>query len=191
MSSSCFIKRALPFALAFLCGVAVWQLLGVKLQVVNDVLRLEHGPRSCPGERGGTWAYALTDEEMSRTWLVIRPSPAVAPSSVKARDCDGCSVRMRVLLGENGAAVPGNGFSLSSASYPLIDDAVAAARRVAFTPATRNGRRIPIWVNATYSCSTERFKPSTPDAYLCSLSIDKDSARTWDGRPWRVVTTHE
>ena len=188
--SSCFIKRVLPFALAFLCGVAAWQLVGVKLQAVEDVFYFEYGAAPRTVERG-VFFHARPNAEESRTWLVIRSSPFVEPRKWPARDCDGCSVRMRVLFGENGEAVPGTAFSLTPSSYPVLEDAVRAARGIAFTPARRNGRSIPIWANATYSCGAEPFRPYTPGAYVCGLVIDKNSARTWDGKPWRVVTTHE
>jgi hypothetical protein len=188
--SSSFIKRVLPFALAFLCGVAAWQLVGVKLQVLRDVSSLERGERLWPGERG-TWAYARPDAEESRTWLVVRsPHPATLARRA-SRGCDGCSVRMRVLFGENGEAVPGTAFSLTPSSYPVLDDAVRAARSLVFAPATRNGRPIPIWANATYACDPEHVRPLMPEALRCGLTVDKNSARTWDGKPWRVVIPHE
>ena len=189
--SSCFIKRVLPFALAFLCGVAAWQLVGVKLQVLRDVLYLEREAAAPKTVGRVDWPDALPYREESRAWLVIREAPAAPPLRTAGGRCDGCSVRMRVLFGENGEAVPGTAFSLTPSSYPVLDDAVHAARAIAFTPARRNGRPIPIWANATYACGTENFRPYTPGAYVCGLVVDKNSARTWDGRPWRVVTTHE
>ena len=188
--SSCFIKRVLPFALAFLCGVAVWQLIGLKLQAVEDVFYFEYGASPRAVERGDFF-HARPGGEESRTWLVIREPGAAPASKLAGGRCDGCSVRMRVLFGENGEAVPGTAFSLTPSSYPVLDEAVRAARGIAFTPARRNGRPIPIWANATYACGTEPFRPYTPGAYVCGLVVDKNSARTWDGKPWRVVTTHE
>lgn len=189
--SSCLIKRVLPFALAFLCGVAAWQLIGVKRQVFSDVAYLEYGAAPTRTVERGEFFHALPHRDESRAWLVIRETPAApSPKSAGGR-CEGCSVRMRVLFGASGEAVPGTAFSLTPSSYPVLDDAVLAARAIAFTPARRNGRSIPIWANATYSCGVEPFRPYTPRAYVCGLWIDKNSARTWDGRPWRVVTTHE
>ncbi len=99
---------------------------------------------------------------------------------------------MRVLFGENGEAVPGTAFSLTPSSYPVLDDAVRAARAIAFTPARRNGRPIPIWANATYACGARTLQAvHAAEPTSAAWSIDKNSARTWDGRPWRVVTTHE
>ncbi|HEX6622253.1 MAG TPA: hypothetical protein VF064_00980 [Pyrinomonadaceae bacterium] len=188
--SSCFIKRVLPFALAFLCGVAVWQSIKAGSRASCVVSYPEHVSRSWPGERG-TWAYARPDAEESRTWLVIHsPHPAVLARR-GSRGCDGCSVRMRVLFGENGEAVPGTAFSLTPSSYPVLDDAVRAARSIVFAPATRNGRPIPIWANATYACDPEHVRPLMPESLRCGLTVDKNSARTWDGKPWRVVTPHE
>lgn len=189
--SSCLIKKFLPFALAFLCGVAAWQLVGVKLRALNDILYLEHGRALLPAERGGTWTSACREDEGSRTWLVVREKAAPAAKS-SGPQCDGCSVRMRVLFGVDGAAVPGTGFSLTPSSYPILEDAVRAARDIAFRPATKNGKQIPVWANVTYACGETRAPDdSGPRPRGCGLSVDKDSARTWDGRPWRVTTTHE
>ena len=188
--SSCFIKRVLPFALAFLCGVAVWQLIGLKLQAVEDVFYFEYGASPRAVERGDFF-HARPNAEEGRTWVVVHQPRPSALARRGSRDCDGCSVRMRVLFGENGEAVPGTAFSLTPSSYPILEEAVRAARGIAFTPARRNGRPIPIWANATYACDTEPFRPYTPGAYVCGLVVDKNSARTWDGKPWRVVTTHE
>jgi hypothetical protein len=189
--SSCFIKRVLPFALAFLCGVAVWQLVGVKLQAVGDVFYFEYGAAPLTVERGDFSLARAEGGGESRTWLAIREAPAAPAAKSAGGRCDGCSVRMRVLFGENGEAVPGTAFSLTPSSYPVLDDAVLAARALDFTPATRNGRPIPIWANATYTCDPEHVRPLVPESLRCGLTVDKNSARTWDGRPWRVVTTHE
>ena len=188
--SSCFIKRVLPFALAFLCGVAAWQLVGFKLQAVEDVFYFEYGAAPRTVERG-VFYHARPSAEESRTWVVVHQPHPSALASRATRDCDGCSVRMRVLFGENGEAVPGTAFSLTPSSYPVLEDAVRAARAIAFTPATRNGRPIPIWANATYACDPEEVRPLMPESLRCGLTVDKNSARTWDGRPWRVVTPHE
>ena len=187
--SSCFIWRVLAFGLAFLCGVAAWQLVGVKLLVVKDVHHLEYGRRVLPGERGGTWAAARPEGEQSRTWLVIR-SNGPSLRGVSRPVCDGCSVKMRVLFGVDGVAVPGNGFSLSPSSYPLIEEATAAARAIEFTPATKDGRPVPVWAYVTYDCGGAEFKPR-PYRGLCALTVDRTSARTWDGRPWRVAVPYE
>lgn len=186
MTSCCLFRRFLTFALTFALGVALWQAFGPKVRVANDVLSLERGVRVLPRERAGTWAYAPPAADGSRTWLVIRSTPA----AVRKADakCDGFSVRMRVLFGEDGVAVPGNGFSLAPSSYPLIGEAVAAARAIEFAPATKNGRPVPIWANVTYACDAE-YVPhaSGPGRVTCGLSVDRDSARTWDGRPWRLI----
>jgi hypothetical protein len=185
--TSCFIKRVVPFALAFLCGVAVWQLAGVGTQALSDVFYFEYetAPRSVVR---GNFSHARTDGEQSRTWLVILSSPAVESVRPEGLDCERCSVRMRVQFGEDGVAVPGNGFSLSPAAYPLIEDAVAATRSISFTPASMDGRAIPLWANVTYECGYDA-RPSRRQS--CRLLVDKHSARTWNGRPWHVITAYE
>ena len=50
---------------------------------------------------------------------------------------------------------------------------------------------IPIWANATYACDPEEVRPLMPESLRCGLTVDKNSARTWDGKPWRVVIPHE
>jgi hypothetical protein len=42
MFTSHLLKRFLPFALALLCGLALWALLGPRFGVMKDVLYLEH-----------------------------------------------------------------------------------------------------------------------------------------------------
>jgi hypothetical protein len=192
VSSSCYVKRVVPFVLTFILGAALWQAFGERRRVPQVVTYVEYETRVLDlGGDYGPRRHARPEGEGSRTWLVIRSTGAEL-RGVNRATCDGCSVRMRVLFGEDGAAVPGNGFSLSPSSYPLIGEAVAAARGIKFAPATRNGRPVPVWANVTYVCAAEESRPHA-NAYrnLCSLTVERNSGRTWDGRPWRVVTPNE
>lgn len=165
----CFLKRVVPFALALLVGVTAASLLGSR------------------GPRARKWQGHWREENRSRTWLVIRSMPAAKYAKEGGPMCEGCSVRMRVMFGTDGT-VSGNEFQLGPSSYPLIEDATTAARSITFTPATWNGRPIPVWADVTYACGHE-FPNYTTEVYTCRLWIDKDSLWTGRGRPWRVITS--
>jgi hypothetical protein len=186
---SCFLKRILPFTLALLGGVALWYLIDAKLQVLGDVFYLEYGPTSGTVERG-TWASPRAPEGgRSKTWLIIRSMPEGA-TKIKERDCGDCSVRLRMRFGEDGK-VSVNEFQLAPPSYSLVEDASAAARSIKFTPATKNGRPVAVWVAATYSCGRGYRGSHAPPVYRCSLALEKDSARAEGGEVWRVITSYE
>ena len=166
---TCLLKKALPFTLALLAGLGAASLFGF------------NKPRT------SQWRVNLREESRSRTWLVIRSMPATKFAQAGEPTCEGCSVRMRVMFGADGV-VSGNEFQLGPSSYALIEEATNAARSIQFTPATRRGRPMPVWADVTYACGHEFPDHLISEDYRCCLTLDKNSVKSWRGRPWGVVT---
>ncbi len=134
-----FMKRVVPFVVALKIGVLLVMLAGV----FDSPWRRARGSVSqMPAQ--------------SRTWLIIRNVPALTYTEQEAR-LKGATdtLRLRALLDANGTVSEVE--LLSEATAEFADDAVRAAQRIRFRPATEDGRPIPLWVTVDYSCSGYYF----------------------------------
>ena len=114
----------------------------------------------------------------SKTWLFIRNVPALTYTEQEAREKGATDIlRLRVLLDSNGTVSQVE--QLTSATEDFVDDAMRAAKRIQFRPATENHQPISLWATVNYSCSGYYFAHRY--AFKCDAAIAEIE------RDWRIV----
>jgi TonB family protein len=107
-----------------------------------------------PGKGGGKPSKPAVDynrefsvKEVDRKAVIIsKPEPPYTEEARKAAASG--TVTLRVLLGANGAVLQIT--PLTRLPYGLTEQAVAAARKLRFTPAQKDGRNVAQWVQLQY-----------------------------------------
>lgn len=124
----CFFKRVLPFALTFILGLVLSGALGIKHTTFSS-------------------RYVSVDEPIQP--VVVRSLPDASYTEDARRNRFEGIIRLYVLCDAQGtiSAVEPENFL----PYGLTEEAIQAARRIEFNPATNNGRRISIWMPVEYS----------------------------------------
>lgn len=129
----CFFKRVLPFALTFILGVILGGVSGVKC------------PTLAHADLGSRYDFV---EEVA-TPVVVRSLPDAGYTEEASRNHFEGTICLYVLCDAQGiisAVEPENYLP-----YGLTEKAVQAARKIQFSPATNNGRRVSIWMPVEYS----------------------------------------
>jgi TonB family protein len=158
MFTSHLLKRFLPFALALLCGLALWALLGPRFEAMKDVLYLEHdlslggqdagqhggGPGGGPADYGRTFSAR---DVTRKAVLLSRPEPGFTEEARK-NNITG-TVRLRMALGADGTV--SNILVIKGLPDGLTERAIEAAKRIQFTPAQKDGRNVSQWVTVEYN----------------------------------------
>jgi hypothetical protein len=162
------LKRLLPFMLALFLGLALWNFIHQRINVANEIRYLE--PSQTQGIHSKTWPIIHSlGSYPCREVKVYR----VAGSSHDFRSSFYFSSRpmeVHVLLGADGTVskvYPAENYSDGSTA-----DALNAAKQIRFTPATRDGVPVSVWLDVRY-CA--------PDG------VHANVARTEDGEEWRVI----
>ena len=156
------LKTVLPFSLTFIIGATLggW---------MNPLDFHAHGNRS----RGACHRR----DNHSKTWVVIHSlggNPCrrinVYRDGADGYESGNTPVKVHVLLGADGAVAtvyPSEPYLSGS-----TDDALNAAEQIRFTPATRDGVPISVWLDVTY-CGPQEFHART--------------AKSVDGEDWQVI----
>ncbi|MBD0326486.1 MAG: energy transducer TonB [Pyrinomonadaceae bacterium] len=158
---ACFLKRFLPFVVALKIG-----LLLVMLASAFDL----------PWRRARS--SAAPPQAHSRTWLIINSVPAPNYTEQEAREKGATdTLRLRALLDRDGivSAVE----LMSEATEEFAADAMRAASRIKFRPATEDGRPVSLWVMVDYTCSG--YHSAHRYQFKCAASIAGVE------QDWRVI----
>ncbi len=159
------LKRLLPFALTLAIGVA---LAGLASFVNSPARRASDSSRH---------------EIRSKTWLFIHDLPAPNYTEQEAIEKKALRAqRLQATLNADGRVsyvVPIESASLDESRRGFMDDAVEAAERIRFTPATEDGESIPLHVTIDYQCSDYHFAHKR--MFRCFASIVEVE------RDWRTV----
>ena len=158
MLASHLLKRFLPFALALLCGLAAWAVLGPRLEVLRDVIYLEHDLNlrgQEDGQHGGGPGGGVTDYDRPfsvrdvtrKAVLLSRPEPGFTEEA-RRNDTTG-TVKLKMVLGADGTV--SNIVVLKELPDGLTERAVEAAKKIQFTPAQKDGRNVSQWVTVEYN----------------------------------------
>ena len=156
------LKRVLPFLITFIIGALAGGLMN------PGHVYLKSSP---------TDGLSRQHDKHSKTWVVIHSlggNPCRQVNVYRAGSngyyLDNRSIEVHVLLGADGAV---------SKVYPSEsylggsnDDALNAAEQIRFTPATRDGVPISVWLDVTY-CGPQSGHAKT--------------AKTLDGEDWQVI----
>ena len=156
------LKRVLPFSITLIVGA----MLGSLTNQVDVHRRMAAG--------------VSLEQQMShsKTWVIVRSLPSPDYAERYPDDWQRFS-RLRVLLDANGNVskiVP----TLTTVDV-LPQEIINAARNIDFTPATRDGRPVSIWIDVEYKL--QQFWPH--DHYGLSPVIITASSEA--GEPWRVI----
>lgn len=160
------LKRILPFVLTLMCGVALASLASF----VNSSTKN---------------AGSVSDAQSSthdKTWLVIQDLPTLNYMEDEAREKGAARAqRLLVLLDADGTVSQVVYLPQVSHGYKreITDDAIEAARRIRFIPATEDGQPISLWVTIDYSCTNEHFAHKL--ILRCSANIVEVE------RDWRTI----
>lgn len=155
------LKRIAPFALTMIFSMLLVSLVPSGKLLTREATRL--------GAR---------DSGHSRTWLYIHDVPAPSYTEKEAREKGATdTLRLRALLDADGTVSQVK--QLSSATEDFVDDAISAAKRIKFRPATEDYRPISLWVTVDYSCSGYYFGHRS--GFGCSASITEVE------RDWRII----
>lgn len=160
------LKRVLPFCITFMIGA----LLG---GLMNPDHRIGAHLRKSSATEGSSCQHA----SHSRTWVVIHSlgeNPCrkvnVYHAGTNGYYLDNRPMEVHALLGADGAV---------SKVYPSetyldgsTDDALNAAEQIRFTPATKDGVPISVWLDVRY-CGRNSGHAKT--------------AKTLDGEDWQVI----
>jgi len=158
------LKRVPPFALSLIVGIVLGSFSNSGSWHMGEQVRLRSEEKN---------------QIHSKTWLSLRSLPVPYYSVMEAREKNiRSSVRLRAFLDTDATVSKVEQIEVGSAPL-LTNDAINAAKRIQFTPATVDGKPIRLWVVIDYSCS-EQFVAHHPlfgcDARI--IEVEKD---------WHVV----
>jgi hypothetical protein len=162
------LKRFLPFMLTLLLGLGLWNFLHTRINVAKEI-RYPDASQTL-GIHSKTWPIIHSlGEYPCREVKVFR----LAGSNPDFRGSFYSSNRpmeVHVLLGADGTVskvYPAENYSDGSTA-----DALNAAKQIQFTPATRDGVPVSVWLDVRYCVPNEGHA---------------NVARTEDGEEWRVI----
>jgi TonB family protein len=145
-----FVKRALPFVLTLLLGVALGGLLKRSERKASPGVLQTHGVRHC---RASMSAPTFGDEVLtasevtSRAVILYKPEPLYT-FNARRNNVTG-TVRLRMVLAADGTVR--NIVPLTTLHEGLTEQAVEAARDIEFTPALKDGRPVSQYVTVEYN----------------------------------------
>jgi hypothetical protein len=156
------LKRVLPFSITLIVGAILGSL-------TNPVDVHRHTAAGVSPEQ---------HTSHSRTWVVVRSLPCIGYTGKYSQDARLPLTRLRVLLGADGTAskiVP-----VFMPPYVSPEEIINAAKNIEFTPATRNGKPVSVWLDVEYG-----FQPGWRSRFgLCPTIIGVSSEA---GEPWRAI----
>jgi Gram-negative bacterial TonB protein C-terminal len=130
-----FLKRVVPFVLTLKIGLLL-VLLASAFNLPWLTVRSSVTP----------------PRQHSRTWLIIRKIPTPDYTEPVARSKGAIDrLRLRALLDKGGSVSAVE--LVSEATEEFAADAMRAAERIEFRPATQDGWPVSLWVTVDYSCS--------------------------------------
>jgi hypothetical protein len=156
------LKRVLPFVSTLIIGA-----------VLGSFMNSAH-------VRTGNAVHSASGQRIvhSRTWLIIHSLPSTDYAGRYPYDWQSFS-HLRVLLDANGnvsRVVP------TLETYDVMpEEMIDAARKIEFTPATRDGKSISIWIDVEY-----KLQRAWPNDYY-RLFPEIITASSEAGEPWRVI----
>ncbi len=170
------LKRFLPFMLTLVVGTALANMANLYYASlrVEDSIEREESQRDPDLNR-------TPNPSTARTWAVIHSQPLARYTEAARRHQATGTVVLRVRLSFDGTVTDIQ--PSETLPFGLTESAIEAARRIPFTPATREGQPISIWTHVAYT-----FNGRDGDGFHgFNYSIDTSRARSEDGEDWRVV----
>lgn len=144
-----FLKRALPFVLTLLLGVALGGLLKRTGRNASPGVLQPHGVRHCRAMLAPTFEReVLTAREVARKAEILYQPEPLYTFNARRNNVTG-TVRLRMVLAADGTVrdiVP-----LTTLHEGLTEQAVEAARDIEFTPALKDGRPVSQYVTVEYN----------------------------------------
>jgi TonB family protein len=139
------LKRVLPFVLTLIVGAALGSIGSLMhtrpaKEMPRDFVLESH---SCRAHS----AFAMTPNNSSP--LVIRFKPVATYTDAARRDQISGQVRLRAVFGADGTV--SNIETVSTLPDGLTEEAVSAAKRIEFNPATINGEPISVTRTVEYN----------------------------------------
>jgi hypothetical protein len=107
------------------------------------------------------------------------PAPNYTEQEARARGALDHTLRLRVLLGADGTVSKVELPLINDAAEEFYRDAVSAARRIRFRPATADGVPVSLWAAVDYHCAGYYFAHQY--IFQCDASIAQVEA------DWRVI----
>ncbi|HEX7998331.1 MAG TPA: energy transducer TonB [Pyrinomonadaceae bacterium] len=157
-----FLKRVVPFVLTLKVGL----LLVLLVSAFNLPWRKVRSSAAPP------------PRQQSRTWLVVRKIPTPNYTEPVARSKGAIDrLRLRALLDKDGSVSAVE--LVSEATEEFAADAMRAAERIEFRPATQDGWPISLWVTVDYSCSGYYYAHRY--LFQCTANITEVE------QDWRVI----
>lgn len=150
----CFLKRALPFTLTLIIGVALgslFNLFSARPQTEPGVYRFEGS--YAVGSGGGASSGCRSSRRRSyaadiRSARIISQAQPSYTAEARRNQTEG-DVTLRVMLGADGTVTDVE--TVTTLPYGLTEQAMKAARQIKFVPATRNGSPVDEAKTITYS----------------------------------------
>ena len=130
------LKRVLPFILTLIIGTVLGGLTHHPSLPADNTAPVSRSRKHC------------RIPSADRTWLIINSQPTVYYTEAARRNNVTGVVRVRVLLDSKGVVQVAE--PIERLPYGLTEEAVAAAKRIQFTPATENGRPISVWLEIVH-----------------------------------------
>lgn len=154
------LKRVLPFTLTLIIGIALSYLINFIDTPAPKTTQMSLEQRT----------------SHSRTWLIIHSLGEMSCPKANAYYIGRGPVEVRALLGADGKVWQ----VYPAENYPdsLTANALKAAKQIQFTPATKDGVPVSVWLNVTYRCYASQFG--------CSIDYARTGV-TEAGEEWRVI----
>lgn len=173
MSLTVMLKRIVPFIATLVLGIALANLS----QWARVPFYTENSTSELRSDSSGLISVTtLSLYSGEGTWAILHSTPT--PQYTGRPGYGFRIVRVRVLLGANGqvSQVTPN-FDQPEA---LLEDAVKAAWKIKFTPATKDGQPISVWTIIQYVFADNGFRQS-------AYPLDDSMTSTETGEQWHVV----
>lgn len=149
----CFLKRALPFTLTLIIGVALsslFSLFSARPQAETGVFRFQGTYATGGGSGSGCRSRRRSYYEENRSARIISQAQPSYTTEARRNQTEG-DVTLRVTLGADGTVTGVE--PVATLPYGLTEQAMSAARMIKFVPAKRDGSPVDETKFITYSFS--------------------------------------
>jgi TonB family protein len=144
---TCFLKRVLPFALALVVGVMLVNFLGISGWRTNRAVTPQQSSLADRSEVLYEGRVFTPREVDQKARVLSRPEPRYTEEA-RANAVQG-TVVLRAVFSASGEVT--NIRVVSGLPYDLTESAFEAARQIKFTPAMKDGRAVPQYIQIEYN----------------------------------------
>ena len=144
---TCFLKRVLPFALALVVGLMLVKVLGIKSCRANRVVM----PQQSSFADGSEALYesrVFSPREVDQKARILARAEPQYTEEARQNAVEG-TVVLRAVFSASGRVT--NIRVMSALPDGLNESAIEAARQIKFTPAMKDGRAVPQYIQIEYN----------------------------------------